>query len=108
MKRLAICSSTLLFAGCASAPPRVVQTPSVCPAPRALPASTLASIDALPDALPPLPASAASTDAAPALYALGAADAASYQACRIAARGAAQWIRDGGQKAETKTEGAEK
>lgn len=87
-------ATTFLLAGCAAVPvPRVIQTPPVCPAPRALPAQTLAAIDGLPERLPELPASAASTDAAAALFINGAQSAAAYQACRAAATGAAGWIR---------------
>ena len=90
--RSAAAIALLLLAGCASAPPHVVQVPSVCPAPRALPTATLTAIAALPERLPDLPASAASTDAAAALFRVGTQDAALYQACRTAAQGAAEWI----------------
>ena len=89
----AVILATALITGCAITPPRVVQTPPVCPAPRALPTETLAAIAALPARLPELPASAASTDAAAALFANGAQSASMYQACRRAADGAADWIK---------------
>ena len=82
----------LLLVGCAAQKPTpVVRTPSVCPAPRAVPDDTLRAIDGLPDELPPLDPT---TDAAQALFALGANDAALYGVCVNAARGAAAWIRN--------------
>lgn len=79
----------MLAAGCSTQPPRIVQTPAVCPAPRALPAQTLAAIAALPEHLPPL---VVRGDAAQALYETGIRSAGLYRQCVEAARGAAVWI----------------
>ena len=81
----------ILLTGCATtAPTRVVTTPAVCPAPRALPASALAAIDALPATLPEL-----AIDGDPALNLLtnGAQSDALYQRALQAAHDLAEWMR---------------
>lgn len=80
-------------AGCKSQPPRVVQTPNVCPAPRAVPSAALVEADSLPAELPTLPADLNPDAAAVAILIQREQTAQMYHRARVVVQRLSEWIR---------------
>ena len=83
----------ILVAGCVSAPPRIVQTPSVCPAPREKPTQALAAAAALPTELPSLPTDLNPDAAAVSVLVQRRQAAEQYHRALEVIAGLAAWIR---------------